>query len=84
MLTKDTPLTPTMIVGLKRMYGWLNSGRFLGIARRPPVMQNGQAPGVPRQYDHTYALLMMETLGRGYKPGTMRAVMRTQAKGGEL
>lgn len=64
MLTKDAPLTETQIVGLQVMYRWLRAGRFLGMGRRSPVMANGQVPGVKRQYNTAYALLLQEVVGR--------------------
>lgn len=30
-------------------------GKFLGMARRSPVMANGQLPGIPRDYSVKYA-----------------------------
>lgn len=36
---------------------------YLGIGRRPPIMANGQVPGVRRQYDTKYALVLAEQLG---------------------
>lgn len=64
-------------------------GKFLGIGQKSPVMQNGQVPGAGRTYDLTYPLLMQEMFGegrnrRGTERSVMLAVMRAQAKGGEL
>lgn len=35
----------------------------LGVGRRSPIMANGQQPGIRRQYDTKYALVLMEQQG---------------------
>lgn len=40
------------------------SGKFLGVARRSPVMQNGQVPGIRRQYNTTYAEVLEFIINR--------------------
>lgn len=81
--TMRQSITPRAKITLK---SWADArgSKCIGVGNRSPVMQNGQAPGIRRQYDHTYALLMQEMFGKGHKPGTMLAVMRTQEKGTEL
>lgn len=44
---------------MQNMYALANmphkGRRFLGIGRRSPIMQNGQLPGIPREYITEYA-----------------------------
>lgn len=35
----------------------------LGIGHRSPIMANGQKPGIPRAYDLSYVLVLMEQQG---------------------
>lgn len=46
------------------IYRALERGRFLGIGRKSPTMQNGQLPGVKRHYNTAYAMLLQEIIGR--------------------
>ncbi len=40
------------------------SGKFLGVARRSPILANGQVPGVRRQYNTAYAEVLEFIINR--------------------